>query len=74
MLNVDPTFAYLLRRTAMSTLAIKDMLVTQELDHEQMGKVVGGSLASRLDNPVFITWKDAMINAGAWPEEEEDTQ
>ena len=56
----------------MTTLVIKDLFHTEELGHEQMDKVLGGSLASRLDNPIFISIKDATINAGWLPEEEED--
>ena len=55
----------------MTTLAIKDLLLIEELDHVQMDKVLGGSLASRLDNPLFISIRDVLINAGYLPEDEE---
>jgi hypothetical protein len=42
MLNVNPTFRYLLRRTAMKTLMIKDLSRDEELDRKTMAEVRGG--------------------------------
>ena len=51
----------------MSTLTIKDLPAIEELDLEQMSHVRGGTPASQLDNPVFISVWDAWRNAGYDP-------